>query len=102
MRKSSARTAFGLAAFLLGAGAALADGVDDLERGRDAYERDDYRTALVYLTRAIASGDLDRSDLADAYCGRAFVHGELGNDEAALDDADASYDADNSYDCPLY
>jgi serine/threonine protein kinase len=63
------------------AGGAFFDG-GPLPRGRDAYQRGDYRSALQYFDQAVAA----RPDRADALFARGRTRLQLGDDAGARDD----------------
>lgn len=65
---------------------AFADAITDLERGSQARQEGNYRAALVLITRAIESSELDDGNLAVAYNNRCTVFNSLLRLDRALGD----------------
>jgi lipoprotein NlpI len=76
------------AAILLPAGSAEANGADDLRACYQANDNGDYDKAIALCTRAVESGDLSKSDQANALNDR----GNAYNSQGDFDQAIASYD----------
>lgn len=67
-------------------GPAFADALADLERGSQARQDGNYRRALLHISRAIESSELDDGNLAVAYNNRCTVFNTLLRLDRALAD----------------
>lgn len=67
-------------------GAALAQGLDDVRTGNEAFRQGDYAAAVTAYTDAIRSGELVGEALAITYNNRGVAYGEAGDFEAAIAD----------------
>jgi tetratricopeptide (TPR) repeat protein len=84
--RRTAPAALALAAALVAASGAAAGGADDGNAGLDAFNRGDFRQAVVMFTRALADGDLSADDREFAYAKRGEAYLKLGQSKAAIAD----------------
>lgn len=77
-----------LCAGLLISGRAAADALSDAGTAFDAAEHGNFKLAVRYYTRALWSGELDKTESAAVYFGRAFAYIKLQE----FDKAEKDYD----------
>lgn len=88
---------FVLLASTLGAGAALADALQDWQAGYDAEQAGNPDLAIHHYTSAIRSGELNQRSLARVFRSRGNAHHAANNNAEALNDFNTAIGLDPAY-----